>query len=386
MYSVRVTDVKVRLECAFPDGALDYVCAECNAHCCRAEGFGGSLRREMGQLLRLYPALDVQVEQRHGDCLSFRTSREGCGFLRPDFRCDVEVEHGKALKPGACVLFPFNHFRWLGDVLFVVPTFVCPLRLVVPPRPGAVQGTHRAILETVHETRLLDPGFLETLTRIPLCPGTTPGATVERELRFRDASTAALGRGRFADLVLAESADRAALAQRVTAALAVLGWADPRPTERDRFDDLMLVLAGPRRVEMGYLPTEALLATLLLAEIALRRSWTYTDRTPTLRDADSLLDTSWPALQLLGLGEEPVELTGRKAPKAPPYSQPDMVLAAYVALRQMKSGVLAAVAQAMTPALSPADRVALCGDLGRLVIPHLVNAAVRPRRAMRAGR
>ena len=44
----------VSLFFAFPDGVYHYVCAECTALCCRGQGFGGSLEREMRTLLQIY--------------------------------------------------------------------------------------------------------------------------------------------------------------------------------------------------------------------------------------------------------------------------------------------------------------------------------------------
>jgi hypothetical protein len=66
---------------AFPDGVFHYVCAECTALCCRGDGFGGSLKREMPVLLTLYPALGSAVVSRQGSRLTFGTPAGGCFFL-----------------------------------------------------------------------------------------------------------------------------------------------------------------------------------------------------------------------------------------------------------------------------------------------------------------
>src|SRR5438045_1171565 len=65
---------------AFPDGVFHYVCAECNALCCRSLAFGGRLR-EVGQLLELYPALGSSAIARKGDSLLFLPLASGCVFL-----------------------------------------------------------------------------------------------------------------------------------------------------------------------------------------------------------------------------------------------------------------------------------------------------------------
>lgn len=372
---------RLRLEFAFPDGVFDHVCAECTAICCRGHGFGGSLRREMGQLLRMYPKVDALLLNRRGDCLNFTTSTAGCAFLEPDNRCGVEVKHGKALKPGSCTVFPFNGFFRLGDVLFVSPMFLCPLRLVVPARPGEVQGTHRTILQSIEESRILDAGLVRTIPALACHPGAPQEAVVARELAFRSACADGLGRARFVEVVRAQSADPDVLERSVAGAFDLMGRPAPaRPADRDLVDDLMLAIAGPVRLGMLHLPAEAMLAALLLGENQLRRALDCGRAAPSLRDAHSLLSEAWPALELLALGDRTVELDPEWLPVTP-HVQPDMVLASFIALRHLKDGVRTALTRALTPELSPADRFAMFQDLGRMVGDHLQRAAAGARRS-----
>src|SRR5947199_1696167 len=88
---------------AFPDGVFHYVCAECDALCCRGQGFGGNINREMGFLLKQYPALSAMTHARQRDLVDVSSPMGQCYFLRGDNRCHVEVEHGRSKKPGVCM-------------------------------------------------------------------------------------------------------------------------------------------------------------------------------------------------------------------------------------------------------------------------------------------
>src|SRR5436190_18591512 len=139
---------------AFPDGVLDYVCAECTALCCRGQGFAGSTKREMNFLFRKYPPLAGMVIMRESSVVTCSTPAGRCFFLRNDNLCQIEVENGKKFKPGVCLLFPFNDFYRIGKTVVVAPHFLCPLRLKLPAEPGRVEGTHAKVDAMVRETEL----------------------------------------------------------------------------------------------------------------------------------------------------------------------------------------------------------------------------------------
>src|SRR5688500_13052982 len=202
---------------AFPDGVYDYVCAECTALCCRGHGFGGSLRREMGTLLRLYPRLGLSAASRTGDIVRFHTAPTGCFFLDADHRCRIEKEHGRALKPGVCGLFPFNRFTRIGQVVAVSPHFLCPLRLHVPARPGQVAGTPALVVGAVRDSGLLDEANLD-LHAPPVVKGRDARSVLKRETAFRDLCTRSLGRRRFSDTLREASGDPRALSSFVARA------------------------------------------------------------------------------------------------------------------------------------------------------------------------
>ena len=193
---------------AFPDGVFDYVCAECDALCCRGQGFGGSLRREMGTLLTLYPSLHSMAIRRRGDVVHFATFRQGCQFLDEDRLCRIERNHGKALKPGVCNLFPFNSFSRIGTVLVVSPKFICPLRIRVPAAPGAVAGTHSDIESAIVESQLIDEQtWRQTVEPVRLVDHANAPAVLEREAQFRDRCRDAFGRITFSTLLATTSSN-----------------------------------------------------------------------------------------------------------------------------------------------------------------------------------
>src|SRR5262245_35334676 len=187
---------------AFPDGALDYVCAECTALCCRGQGFAGSLKREMSFLFRTYPPLAAMVTARESSVVTCSTPAGRCYFLRSDNLCQIEVENGQKYKPGVCLLFPFNDFYRIGKTVVVAPHYLCPLRLRLPVEPGRAEGTHAKIEAMVRETELLDPQFIRRfVTDVTLPAGVGERSALRRETEFRDRCTSALGHDRFRDVL-----------------------------------------------------------------------------------------------------------------------------------------------------------------------------------------
>lgn len=112
----------------FPDNTLSYDCATCGA-CCKGLGVGlDHAAGEPERLVTLYPAL-APFMRNTGGAWTARNPRGRCWFLGDDGLCRVEVDHGRAAKPAACRLFPFNRVFRLGA--FTVIDFnsvICPLR------------------------------------------------------------------------------------------------------------------------------------------------------------------------------------------------------------------------------------------------------------------
>jgi hypothetical protein len=358
----------VPLYFAFPDGVYHYVCAACTALCCRGQGFAGNLQREMRQLLSIYPALGSAATARQGNILSFATPSGRCHFLDGDNLCRIEKEHGKALKPGVCALFPFNVFTRIGTVVAVSPHFMCPLRLQVPAQPGQVEGTHARLEAAVRESALLERADVEAhLVRARLHPALDADSVLARETLFRDACSLALGQRRFMEVLRAHAADAPGLDAFLERATRILGLEHAaRSGAADAVDDLCLALAAPLRLRLLHLSSEGMLRVLALSEIVLRRTLTLSDQPPTLQGAYQMITSVGPALRLLARGDEPVELGRRASAKAPPFGDPDLTFAAFLALRAVhnSTGVLQALEQAMQPSFSAADRSVLLIQLG----------------------
>lgn len=358
----------VPLYFAFPDGVYHYVCAECTALCCRGHGFGGSLQREMRQLLSIYPALGSAATSRQGDIVRFANPSGGCHFLDGDNLCRIEKEHGKALKPGVCVLFPFNVFTRIGDVVAISPHFMCPLRLQVPAQPGQVEGTHARLETAVRESALLDRAYVEAhLVPSLLHRAVDADSVLERETLFRDACSLALGRRRFIEVLREQATDALGLDIFIERATRIMGLEEAaRSRAADAVDDLLLALAAPLRLLLLRLSSESILRVLALGEIILRRTLTLSDQPPTLQGAYQMITSVGPALRLLAGGDEPVELVRRASAKAPPFGDPDLTFAAFLALREVhnSTGILEALEKAIKPSLSAADRSVLLIQLG----------------------
>lgn len=354
------------LHFAFVDGAFHFDCPSCNAHCCRGAGFAGSLDREVPKLLTLYPALGNMAVGRQGPVVYFANPPNGCYFLDPDRLCRIEKEHGRALKPGVCGLFPFNYLLRVGETVVIRPHFLCPLTAVVPPRPGAVEGTHARLAGQARESGLLAPAFLEAhVAKAALHPSADAAATLAREARFRDRSAKALGQARLVDLLRAEAADAAAFDAHARRAAALLGLdAEALDPPRDAVDDLLLLLAAPLRSSMLRLSPEGLLVALAVGALVFRRALSL-GATPSLSAGWEMQTKVAPALRLLGRLDEPIVPDGQPTPRIPAFADPALALAATLALRaKLTSGALDALEGAILPATTTADRSVLLNVLG----------------------
>jgi hypothetical protein len=356
----------IRLFLAFPDGALHYVCAECTALCCRGQGFGGSLKREMGFLLETYPALQNNVTGRQGSQVSVATPSGRCFFLDGDNLCRVEKVHGKDKKPGVCTLFPFNVLKRIGRTVVVSPHFLCPLRLVVPPAPGQVEGSHGRIEAAVNASSLLDDG-IGNLPELRLPRGETIRSVLKREMLFRDDCTASLGRGKFLDLLERQSSDAGLLTSRLSRAIAILGAPVPsRSTEPDTLDATFMALAPSLRLGLLQLSAEQILLALALGEALVRTSASLTPIDFTPQAVHGLFLSFQPVMQLLARSEAAAPLRKKVAVKASPFGDPDMVFSSFRAIRELSkgTGVFDALERTLPATLPRSDRMVLLQWLG----------------------
>lgn len=362
---------------AFPDGVLNYVCAECTALCCKGFGFGGSLERHVRSLFILYPELETTVVSRNADIVEMTTPQTGCHFLEHDNHCGIEYRHGKAAKPGVCSLFPFNVLRRMGPAIVVLPHYLCPLRVVVPPSPGAVEGTHSRLVRAVAESGMLGlDGRGTHLPSVPLRPGASFREVVSAEVAFRNAGSAALGERRFLDVVRDFASDPSAFDGEVRRSAGILGLRPfDRTNVRDRLDDVLLTLAPTIRLEYLRLSPDGVLRALALTELFVRTEAGLSDRMFEPQVTYRSATARRPAVQILAHGDEPLALKRKLPAKAPPVGDPQLTFAAFLAMRGLANGagVATAFESAAKDMLSTSDRISLVMSIGAQVDPLLAR-------------
>jgi hypothetical protein len=348
----------------FPDGVLQYVCAECDALCCRGHSFGGSLSREMGTLFVLYPALEGAVIARRGDIVTVRNPARACYFLTGDNRCGVEDQHGTPLKPAVCRLFPFNNFSRLSeDIVVLSPHFLCPLRVVLP-RSDKVEGTHQKVIQAARDSFLLDRAdFSANVAPVALASRQTPQGALQQEISFRDACSDALQAARFLDVLALSSSSPDSLKRFLHRAARVCGVEDAAPQGRDYLDDVLLALASSWRVKMLSLGHERMLRVLALGEVLIRRLASLSVRALTPQQVDQSYGEMFPACHLLSQEESPMILP-KAHRKVPPFGTPELTFTAYQALRAAERNVLVAFEEAFPQNTPTHDRMAILIELG----------------------
>jgi hypothetical protein len=364
---------------AFADGVFHHVCAECTAICCRGQGFAGNLNREMKFIFRTYPQLASLVTEREKDVVTCATPAGRCFFLRNDNLCQIEIEHGRAKKPGICLLFPFNDFSRIGDTVVVAPHFMCPLRLNLPAAPGRVEGTHANIEQALRETEMLDPGYVRGhIGKAALPSGRSAGEIVRRERTFRDACAAEFGRGSFLEVLEARSSDVAGLQDFRRRVARLLAWTAPgKPNGRDALDDILLAIAPALRLESLHHSDEGLLRFLALCEMLVRRVFVMSQGGATLQGVYGVIEDMRPAIRLLAWADEAPALK-KTALKSPEFGNPNLVSSAQKFLNWMPSrGVLPALEKAFDPRFSAADRTVLIRQTADVVDPAVRQRPLR---------
>jgi Fe-S-cluster containining protein len=355
---------------AFPDAVYTHVCSECDALCCHIGDFGGSMRREMGKLLNLYPALQNSVSARYGDFVTISTPGT-CVFLESDNLCRIQKVHGNALKPTVCQLFPFNTINRIGKTVVVSPHFRCPLRLLLPANPGVAEGTHNVLAGKLRELNFLDESYLEHRAQpLPLHPSIAPEDVVTRESKFRDLCSQALGAERFVSVLTEVSSGRREFLRNLNRGAKILGFKDSvSRRSRDNIDDLLLAIAPAVRLKLLGLRPEGILLALSLGEIAYRQVMTLSNDRPTLQGLHHVFTNLGPALRLIGLIDEPIGYSKVAEVEGHPSWSPELKLAGRLILRQAQgsSSALDALERAIPAELSSADRSALLIQIGNLI-------------------
>jgi hypothetical protein len=354
---------------AFLDGSLDYSCPGCAENCCRGIGFGGMNGGRMGAIIDSHPELLPWIQYRDEGFTMLGTPQGGCLFLRDDGLCSIESASGRDAKPGLCIMFPFNGLNWLGDCLVVRPYFRCRrFTAIVPPRPGAVAGTHSAILKDLEATSMARKG----LPQLPLPEGDDPGDILAREGEWLTACGNALGRTRIVDAVTSFSEDDSNLSRFVSRASGLLGLVVPaegRP--RDGLDDLLMILSPTIRLDYLVLTPEGILRALLLAEALVRNAFARAATQPTVGDVAMFISTAQPLLSVLARADRPFEpLVGWQADgRRPALDTPDqkMAFGAMVVLTGKGYGTLASLEESLSTVTRPLERVLFVRRLAGLL-------------------
>jgi hypothetical protein len=314
----------------------------------------------MGFLLKQYPELSAMANLRQRDLMDVHTPGGCCFFLRADNLCQIETEHGRSRKPGVCLIFPFNRFHLLAGTVVISPHFMCPLRVEVPARPGVVTGTHAVIEATITESAMLDAKYADWYVRPLKVPRKQSEKQIlERETTFRNDCAASLTQGRFIDFLGQHSENAKNLARSVRRAAQLMAWGTPpKSSERDHIDDVLLTLASSLRLELLDLPSEQILTALALAERLVRRLSNISVVPPKPQAVWSVINQSLPLLRLLSYGDQRVVMKAKK--KTAPFGHPDLVFAAFLAMRDIPSiGVAKGLEKGFQRLASAADRAVL---------------------------
>lgn len=362
---------------AFPDGVFHHVCAECTALCCRGQGFAGSLKREMNFIFKNYPPLASLVTEREGDVVTVATPAGRCFFLRNDNLCQIELDHGRARKPGICLLFPFNDFSRIGNTLVVAPHFMCPLRLNLPASPGKVEGTHSSVAKAIQETAMGEADYVRGFVGTAKLPtGRTAQEILQRERSFRDMCSEALGRAKFRDVVEENSASPAELRSFRKRVAKLLSWSVPAQTEdRDGIDDILIASASAYRLESLYHTDEGLLRFLTLAELMARRVYQMSLSPATLQGVYGVIEDMRPALRLLAWDDEQPPLK-KVVLKTPEFGDTKLMASAQKFLNLMPSrGVIPALEKAFGPKFTADERMAIVRQSADVVDPAVKRTA-----------
>jgi hypothetical protein len=331
----------------------------------------------MNFIFKNYPPLASLVTEREGDVVTVATPAGRCFFLRNDNLCQIELDHGKPRKPGICLLFPFNDFSRIGDTLVVAPHFMCPLRLSLPASPGKVEGTHSSVAAAIKETTMGDEDYVRGFVGTAKLPaGRTAKEILQRETIFRDTCSEALGRARFRDVVEESSANPSELRAFRKRVAKLLNWSlPPQAEERDYIDDILIASGSAYRLESLFLPDEALLRFLTLAELMARRVYQMSLSPATVQGVFGVIEDMRPALRLLAWGDEkpPLKKTSLKSPE---FGDSNLVDSAQKFLNWIPvKGVLPALEKALAPKAPAADRIVIVRQCADVIDPAIKRNA-----------
>lgn len=137
---------KKKIFIPFIDGMLNYDCQECNALCCKQNGYIIMNAKDKKMLLQKYPSLRYFfVKETKKLYWIFRYSE--CWFLESDGLCYIQKKYGYSSKPFICGVAPFYVVKYADE--YVVITKECP-KLCVDK--GNKNTSHKRIFKDAQET------------------------------------------------------------------------------------------------------------------------------------------------------------------------------------------------------------------------------------------
>ena len=303
-------------------------------------------------------------------------------MLDSDNFCRIEKELGKDRKPNICNLFPFNSLARIGKTIVVSPHFLCPLRAVVPARPGEVEGTHALIDAAIRKSQILDEGYIKfSVPSVQLHPMVSEDTALSVERGFRDLCSDALGKRTFRDTLMGASTDGRGLQAFIARAMQIMGLEPAKRSKTcDYLDDLLLAFAPPHRLSLLSLESEGILRALSVAEIIVRRAWSDATKQPTLQGIANTVATFRDAQVLLAQNDERFDF-GKINKKTFSFNEPELTFAAFVAVSNANgpAGVMGALEQAILPSMSVSDRSVLLLRLGHQL--EIVNSKQKRKHA-----
>lgn len=187
----------------WPDRGLSYDCRGCGA-CCKGHGIGlDAAGGELERLVTAYPEV-AAFARRRGPALTVFNPRDRCWFLEDTGLCRVEREQGRATKPAACRLFPFNRVFRLGTWTVVdFNSVICPLR----PGDGDAHADVLAEIDAITDAAIVG-------TALPASDPEAEGKVlVERERAIAAACFIAAASGDLAAAFTAQATAALATAQ-----------------------------------------------------------------------------------------------------------------------------------------------------------------------------
>jgi hypothetical protein len=315
------------------------------------------------------------VTEREGDVVTVATPAGRCFFLRNDNLCQIELDHGRARKPGICLLFPFNDFSGSATRWSSRRTSCVPSGSTFRPHPERSKDSCQR-REAIQETAMGEADYVRGFVGTAKLPtGRTAQEILQRERSFRICAAkprpGEIPRCRGGELP--SPAELRSFRKRVAK---LLSWSMPAQTEdRDGIDDILIASASAYRLESLYHTDEGLLRFLTLAELMARRVYQMSLSPATLQGVYGVIEDMRPALRLLAWDDEQPPLK-KVVLKTPEFGDTKLMASAQKFLNLMPSrGVIPALEKAFGPKFTADERMVIVRQSADVVDPAVKRTA-----------